>query len=64
MLGLPLIGFGAVCGRRRLPRVGREPGGARLGKPMPRSVMPWILAIMITAVAIVAAVVLLVSVLR
>jgi hypothetical protein len=33
----------------------------RLGQPLPRSVMPWLLAAVITAIAVIAAVVVLVS---
>ena len=36
----------------------------RLGQPLPRSVMPWLLTAVITVIAVIAAVVVLVSALR
>jgi putative membrane protein len=43
---------------------GRSQRAMRHGQPLPRSVMPWLLAAVITVIAIIAAVVVLVSALR
>ena len=64
VLGVPLIVFGAVVAVVAYREWGRSQRAMRLGQPLPRSVMPWLLAAVITAIAIIAAVVVLVSALR
>ena len=63
-LGLPLIVFGAVVAVVAYREWGRSQRAMRHGQPLPRSVMPWLLAAVITVIAITAAVVVLVSALR
>jgi putative membrane protein len=43
---------------------GRSQRALRRGEPLPRSVLPWILAATVTVIAIIAAIVVLVSTLR
>jgi putative membrane protein len=64
MLGLPLIVFGAVVAVVAYREWGKSQRALRLGQPLPRSVMPWLLAAVITVIAVIAAVVVLVSALR
>jgi putative membrane protein len=64
VLGLPLIVFGAVVAVVAYGEWVRSQRALRLGQPLPRSVMPWLLAAVITAIAVIAAVVVLVSALR
>ncbi len=61
VLGVPLIVIGAVIAITSYTQWVRSQQALRRGQPLPRSVLPRILAIAITAMAIVAAVVLLVS---
>ena len=64
VLGVPLIVFGAVVAVAAYGDWGRSQRAMRLGRPLPRSVMPRLLAAIITAIAVIAAVVVLVSALR
>jgi putative membrane protein len=64
LLGVPLIVFGAVLAIAAYAEWARNQRALRRGEPMPLSVMPWILAATITGIAVIAAVVLLVSALR
>ena len=64
LLGLPLIALGAVLAVAAYVEWMRNQRALRRGEPLPQSVMPWILAATVNAVALVAAVVLLVSALR
>ena len=64
VLGVPLIVFGAVVAVVAYSEWVRSQRALRLGQPLPRSVMPWLLAAVITVIAVIAAVVVLVSALR
>jgi len=64
VLGVPLIVFGAVVVVAAYSEWVKSQRAMRRGQPLPRSVMPRLLAIVITAVAVIAAVVVLISVLR
>ena len=64
VLGVPLIVFGAIVAVVAYGEWVRSQRAMRLGRPLPRSVMPRLLAVVITAIAIVAAVVVLISALR
>jgi inner membrane protein YidH len=64
VLGLPLIVFGAVVAVVAYREWVRSQRAMRHGQPLPRSVMPWLLAAVITIIAVIAAVVVLVSALR
>ena len=64
LLGVPLIALGAVLAVAAYTEWVRNQHALRRGEPMPTSVMPWILAATITLIAVIAAVVLLVSALR
>jgi len=64
VLGVPLIVFGAVVAVAAYGECVRSQRALRLGQPLPRSVMPRLLTAVITAIAIIAAVVVLVSALR
>jgi putative membrane protein len=64
LLGIPLITLGAVLAVVAYTEWVRNQHALRRGEPMPRSVLPWILAATITGIAIIAAVVLLISALR
>jgi len=64
LLGLPLIALGAVLAVTAYAEWVRSQRALRRGEPLPQSVLPWILAATITTVAVIAAVVLLVSALR
>ena len=64
VLGVPLIVFGAVVAVVAYGEWVRSQRALRLGQPLPRSVMPRLLAVVITVIAAVAAVVVLVSALR
>jgi putative membrane protein len=61
LLGLPLIALGAVLAVTAYGEWVRNQHALRRGEPMPRSVLPWILAATVTLIAIIAAVVLLIS---
>src|SRR5277367_2620554 len=64
LLGVPLIALGAVLAVAAYTEWVRNQRALRRGEPMPLSIMPWILAATITGIAIIAAVVLLLSALR
>jgi inner membrane protein YidH len=64
LLGLPLIALGAVLAVTAYGEWVRNQHALRRGEPMPRSVLPWILAATVTLIAIIAAVVLLISAVR
>jgi putative membrane protein len=64
LLGLPLIALGAVLSVTAYGEWVRNQRALRRGEPMPRSVLPWILSATITLIAIIAAVVLLISAAR
>ncbi len=64
VLGVPLIVLGAVIAVAGYGEWARNQRALRRGAPLPRSVLPQMLAGTITGVAVVAAVILLVSALR
>ena len=64
LLGVPLIALGAVLAVVAYAEWVRNQRALRRGEPLPLSIMPWILAATITGIAIIAAVVLLLSALR
>jgi putative membrane protein len=64
LLGVPLIALGAVLAIAAYVEWVRNQRALRRGEPMPVSIMPWILAATITGIAIIAAVVLLLSAVR
>jgi putative membrane protein len=64
VLGVPLIVFGAVVAVVAYGEWVKSQRALRLGQPLPRSVMPWLLAVVITVIAVIAAVVVLISALR
>src|ERR1700744_3860143 len=64
LLGIPLIVLGAVLAVAAYAEWVRSQRALRRGEPLPHSVLPWILAATITGIALIAAVVLLISVLR
>ena len=64
VLGLPMILLGAVIAVAAYVEWGRNQRALRRGEPLPRSAMPWILVVTIVGVALISAVVLLVSAVR
>jgi putative membrane protein len=64
LLGLPLIALGAVLAVAAYAEWVRSQRALRRGESLPRSALPWILAVTITAIAVIAAIVLLLSALR
>ncbi|MGH3150040.1 MAG: YidH family protein [Streptosporangiaceae bacterium] len=64
LLGVPLIALGAVLAIVAYAEWVRNQRALRRGEPLPRSVVPWVLAATITGVAIIAGVVLVISALR
>jgi inner membrane protein YidH len=64
ILGMPLIVFGAVVAVVAYGEWVKSQRAMRLGQPLPRSVMPRLLAVVITTIAVIAAVVVLISALR
>jgi putative membrane protein len=64
VLGVPLIAFGAVVGVAAYWELRRNQTAMRRGQPLPRSLLPRVLAGVITGIAVLAAVVLLVSAVR
>jgi putative membrane protein len=64
LLGLPLIALGGVLAVTAYSEWVRNQHALRRGEPMPRSVLPWILSATVTLIAIIAAVVLLISAAR
>jgi inner membrane protein YidH len=61
LLGVPLIVLGAIVSVVGYVEWGRNQRALRRGQPLPRSIMPQILAISITAMAVAAAVIVLLS---
>ncbi|HEX4398261.1 MAG TPA: DUF202 domain-containing protein [Trebonia sp.] len=64
LLGVPLIVLGAVLAIVAYGEWVRNQRALRRGDPLPRSVMPWFLAATIAGMAVISAIVLLVSALR
>jgi putative membrane protein len=64
VLGVPLIVFGAVVAVTAYTEWTRSQRAMRHGQPLPRSVMPKLMAAVVFAMAVVSAVVVLVSALR
>ena len=64
LLGVPLIILGAVLAIVAYGEWVRNQRALRRGDPLPRSVMPWILAATIAGMAVISAIVLLISALR
>ena len=64
LLGLPLIALGAVLAVTAYTEWVRNQHALRRGEPLPRSVLPWILAATVTGIAVIAAVVVLISAAR
>ena len=64
LLGLPLIALGAVLAVVAYTEWVRNQRALRRGEPLPRSVMPWILAATIMGMAVISAIILLLSALR
>jgi len=64
VLGVPLIVFGAVVAVAAYSEWVKSQRALRHGQPLPRSVMPQLLAAVVTVIAVLAAVVVLVSALR
>jgi putative membrane protein len=63
-LVVALIVLGAVVAVAAYGDWVRNQRALRLGRPLPRSIMPWLLAAVITIIAVIAAVVVLASALR
>jgi inner membrane protein YidH len=64
LLGIPLIVLGAVLAVAAYAEWVRNQHALRRGEPMPRSVLPWILTATVTGIAVIAAVVVLISAAR
>lgn len=64
LLGVPLIVLGAVLAIVAYGEWIRNQRALRRGEPLPRSIMPWILAATIAGMAVISAIVLLISALR
>ncbi len=64
VLGIPLIGSGAIAAIAAYGEWVRNQRALRHGKPLPRSMLPMLLAIVIAVMAVISAVVLLVSAVR
>jgi len=64
VLGVPLIVFGAVVAVAAYSEWVKSQRALRHGQPLPRSVMPQLLAAVVTVIAVIAAIVVLVSALR
>jgi putative membrane protein len=64
LLGVPLIVLGAVLAVVAYSEWVRNQRALRHGEPLPRTIMPWILAATITVMAVISAIVLLISALR
>jgi putative membrane protein len=64
LLGIPLIVLGAVLAVTAYAEWVRNQHALRRGEPLPRSVLPWILAATVTGIAVIAAVVVLISAAR
>jgi putative membrane protein len=61
LIGIPLIALGAVLAVAAYAEWVRIQHALRRREPMPRSVLPWILAATVTAIAVIAVVVLILS---
>jgi putative membrane protein len=64
LLGVPLIVLGAVLAVTAYAEWVRNQRALRRGDPLPRSVMPWILAATVAGMALISAIVLLISAIR
>jgi putative membrane protein len=64
ILGVPLIVFGAVVAVTAYSEWARSQRAMRRSEPLPRSVMPKLMAVVISVMAVLSAVVVLVSALR
>jgi putative membrane protein len=64
LLGVPLIGLGAVVAVVAYAEWVGSQRALRRGEPLPRSIMPWILSVAIAGMAVAAAAVLLASAVR
>jgi len=64
LLGVPLIVFGAVVAVTAYVEWGKSQRAMRHSRPLPRSVMPIIMAVVIATMGVLSAVVVLVSALR
>ena len=64
LLGVPLIVLGAVLAVVAYVEWARNQRALRTGQPLPPSMMPWLLAVMITLMAVIAAVVVSLSAIR
>lgn len=64
LLGVPLIVLGAVLAIVAYAEWVRDQRALRRGEPLPRSILPWLLAATIGGMAIIAAIVVLISALR
>ncbi len=64
LLGVPLIVLGAVLAVGAYVEWVRAQRALRRGQPLPRSVMPWILAATIAGMAVISAIVLLIEAIR
>jgi putative membrane protein len=64
LLGVPLIILGAVLAIVAYSEWVRNQRALRRGEPLPVSIMPWILAATVTIMAVISAIVLLISALR
>jgi putative membrane protein len=64
VLGVPLIVFGAIVAVTAYREWASSQRAMRHGEPLPRSVMPWLLSVIVAVMAVVSAVVVLLSALR
>jgi len=64
LLGVPLIVLGAVLAITAYAEWVKNQRALRRGEPLPRSVIPWILAVTIAGMAVIATIVVLISALR
>ena len=64
LLGVPLIVLGAAIPVVAFLEWRRTQAAIRRSGPLPRSVLPWVLAATITGIAVLAAIVLLISAIR
>jgi putative membrane protein len=64
LLGVPLIVLGAVLAIVAYAEWMKNQRALRRGEPLPRSVIPWILAATIAGMAVISAIVLLISAIR
>src|SRR6202020_3516466 len=56
LLGIPLIVLGAVLAVTAYAEWVRSQRALRRGEPLPRSILPWLLAATVTGIAVIAAV--------